>query len=119
MKNGGVGRESLADDDNDFALAMYGQLREAARNLFFSPFSIRTALAMAQAGARGETAAQIERALHSSSSGEETLHLRLAAIIRRLNAAGRRYKVVTASSLWGQEGAPLQSGFLGGNDQTL
>ena len=32
MKNGAVGRESLADDDNDFALAMYGQLRAATDN---------------------------------------------------------------------------------------
>jgi hypothetical protein len=39
------GQDSFAEDSNDFALAMYGQLRQDPGNLFFSPFSIRTALA--------------------------------------------------------------------------
>src|SRR5947209_11346026 len=52
-----IGPESFADENNDFALTMYGQLRQRPGNLFFSPFSIRTGLGMTQAGARGETAA--------------------------------------------------------------
>jgi hypothetical protein len=35
---------SFARGNNDFALALYGQLRQRPGNLFFSPFSIRTAL---------------------------------------------------------------------------
>jgi serpin B len=105
--------ESFADDNNDFALAMYGQLREQQGNVFSSPFSIRTALGMAQAGAKGETAAQIGQALRSSASDEETLHVALAAIIQRLNAAGDgNYEMAVANSLWGQEGGSLQSEFL-------
>ena len=41
---------------------MYGQLRTQPGNLFISPFSIRVALAMAMAGARGETLAQLAEA---------------------------------------------------------
>jgi hypothetical protein len=37
---------SLAEANNDFALAMYNALRAAHENLLFSPFSIRAALAM-------------------------------------------------------------------------
>lgn len=49
------GSRSFAEDHNDFALALYGQLLQRPGNLFFSPFSIRTALGMTYAGARGET----------------------------------------------------------------
>ena len=108
------GPQSFADDNNDFALAMYGQLRQRPGNLFFSPFSIRTALGMAQAGAREETAAQMREALCiSSSSSDEKLHVAFAEIVRRPNAAGGgEYEMAVANSLWGQDGAPLQPGFL-------
>jgi hypothetical protein len=45
----------LVDGHHDFALALYEQLVEGSRNLFFSPLSIRTALGMARVGAKGET----------------------------------------------------------------
>ena len=106
------GPESFAEDNNGFALAMYGQLRQRPGNLFFSPFSIRTALSMTQAGARDETAAEKSQALRFSSS-DETLHLSFAEIIRRLNAAGAgKVEMSVANSLWGQEGAPLEPRFL-------
>ena len=106
------GPEPFAEDNNDFALAMYGQLRQRPGNLFFSPFSIRAALGMTQAGARGETAAQMREALRISSS-DETLHVAFAEIIQQLNAAGGgTYEMAVANSLWCQEGTPLQAGFL-------
>jgi serpin (serine protease inhibitor) len=61
---------SFAADHNDFALALYGQLRQRPGNLFFSPFSIRTTLAMTYTGARGVTAAQMGKAVRFSSSDE-------------------------------------------------
>ena len=103
---------SLAEDNSDFALAMYRQLREQPGNLFFSPFSIRTALGMTLAGARGETAAQMRETLRISSS-DEALHAACAEIIGQLNAAvGDQYEMAVANSLWGQDGATLQPDFL-------
>src|SRR5262249_26444807 len=103
---------SLAEDNNDFALALYGRLRQRSDNLVFSPFSIRTALGMTYAGARAETAVQMREALCCSSS-DERLHAGFADIIQRLNAAGGgKYAFVVAHSLWGQEGPPLQPEFL-------
>jgi serine protease inhibitor len=47
----------LATENNNFALAVYASLCEQPGNVFFSPFSIRLAFAMAaHAGARGATA---------------------------------------------------------------
>lgn len=99
-------------DHNECALALYGQLLKRHRNFFFSPLSIRTALGMTYAGARGETAAQMRRALRFASSND-TLHVEFAELIRRLNATGDgRYELAVANSLWGQDGAPLLPGFL-------
>ncbi len=106
------GPDSFAEDNNDFALAMYGQLRRRPGNLFFSPFSIRTALGMTLAGAGGNTAAQMREALRASSS-DEALHVAFAEMIQRLNATGGgTYEMAVANSLWVQGGAPLQPGFL-------
>ena len=96
---------SVAADNNDFALALYGHLLQRSGNLFFSPFSIRTALGMAYAGARGDTAVQMSGALRFASS-DDTLHVAFAEMIQRLNAAGDgKYEMAVANSLWGQDGA--------------
>jgi serpin B len=106
------GLRSFAADHNDFALALYGQLLRRPGNLFFSPFSIRAALGMTYAGARGETASQMSGALRFAGSNEH-VHAAFAEVIDRLNsAAGSRQEMRVASSLWGQDGAPLQPGFL-------
>ena len=48
--------QTLANDNSAFAFKLYGELSKKEGNLFFSPYSISSALAMTQAGARGETA---------------------------------------------------------------
>lgn len=102
----------FAADNNDFALALYGRLRPRPGNLFFSPFSLRTALAMTEAGARGETAAQMREALRISSADAST-HAGFAEFAQRLFATGgREYELAVANSLWGQEGAPVQAEYL-------
>jgi serpin B len=91
---------------------MYRALDQRSGNVLFSPFSIRTALAMAQVGARGETAAQMSEVLRTSSL-DESADVVLAAMIQRPNAAsGRKCEISVANSLWCQDGAPLQAAFL-------
>jgi serine protease inhibitor len=79
----------------------------------FSPFSIRAALGMTYAGARGETAAQLRDVLHFPP-GDEALHNAFRDIILQLAVGGAgKYEMEMANSLWGQEGAPLQTAYLG------
>jgi serpin B len=67
---------------------------------------------MTLAGARGETAAQMREALCISPL-DEMQHVAFADIVERLNAAGDGDStMMVTNSLWGQEGAPLQPGFL-------
>jgi serpin B len=105
------GPMSFAEGNNRFALALYERLRQRPGNLFFSPFSIRTALGMTLAGARGETAAQMAATLCGPRE-DEGLHVDVAEAVRRLEAGGRGYALSIANSLWGQTGAVLQAGFL-------
>ena len=62
---------AAVEGDNAFAVALYGQLRNRSGNLFFSPESISTALAMAYAGARGDTASQMAKTLHFTLPPEQ------------------------------------------------
>ncbi|OPY85129.1 MAG: Serpin (serine protease inhibitor) [Syntrophus sp. PtaU1.Bin208] len=55
--------ETLVEGNSAFALKLYGQLRSTEGNLFFSPFSISSALGMTYAGARQNTAKEMGEAL--------------------------------------------------------
>jgi serine protease inhibitor len=69
---------AVVKGDTEFALSLYGQLRKEEGNLFFSPFSISTALAMTYAGARGETADEMAKALDFTLD-QDHLHPAFAA----------------------------------------
>ncbi|MBD3420098.1 MAG: serpin family protein [Chitinivibrionales bacterium] len=60
-----------AQSINAFATDMYTRLSSGDGNLFFSPYSITAALGMTDAGARGETQAQIRRALSVTLAGDD------------------------------------------------
>jgi len=103
---------SFTEGSNEFAVALYGHLRQLPGNVFLSPFSVRAALGMAHAGAKGDTAAQMSEALRLSLP-DDVRHAALAEITLRLNAAGGgAYEMEVANSLWGQDGAPLEPRFL-------
>jgi serpin B len=104
----------LARNNNAFALHLYSQLDDRAGNLFFSPYSISTALAMTYTGARGETAEQMAKTLHLGADGEK-LHAAFAELIAQQNAAGKKrgYQLAVANALWGQQGFAFQPDFLG------
>lgn len=80
---------SLPDGLNRFGLEYYGLLaaRSPGENVVFSPLSIGIAFGMADAGARGETAAQIEEVFHLPGSGDE-LHAAFNALDQALGEVG-------------------------------
>jgi len=112
-----VGSASAADQaevtkgNNAFALDLYGRLREQKGNLFFSPESISTAFAMADAGARGETAAEMARVFHFTLPPER-LHPAMGALLAGMNATHPGYELSVADALWAQQDAPFLSGYL-------
>jgi serpin B len=77
----------MRDGDLAFAARLYGRLERQPGNLFFSPASIRLALAMAYAGARGETAREMQRVLELPPG--EAVHEAFAAELRSWEALAR------------------------------
>jgi serine protease inhibitor len=62
-----------ADAVNAFALDVFAQMQREHGNLFFSPLSVATSLAMTYAGAAGQTAAEMEKVLHSARRRGSTI----------------------------------------------
>jgi serpin B len=100
-------RAAAVKGNTEFACDLYAKLRGQDGNLFFSPYSISTALAMTRAGARGETADQMDKTLHFTLKGDK-LHAAFGELIKEANGdpkdAKRGYQLSTANALWGQKG---------------
>ena len=104
-------RAEAARGNNAFAIELYGQLRNQTGNLFFSPESISTALAMTYAGARADTAAEMAKALHFTMPAAH-LHPAMGALLRGRNAAHDGYHLKEADALWIQTGYSLLPEFI-------
>jgi serpin B len=103
---------TLVQGNNAFALDLFARLRNQEGNLFYSPYSISTALAMTSAGARGATAEQMAQVLHFSLDARR-LHPAFAELIRAINGHGlpRDYQLNVAQSLWGDASLAVQPDF--------
>jgi len=104
---------AVVSGNNQFAFDLYAKLAEQEQgNLFFSPYSVSTALAMTYAGARGNTEAQMAAALHFSLP-QDDLHAAFGDVIGDLNGSQREgYQLNTANRLWGQQGYGFLPEFL-------
>lgn len=106
--------QPLAEGNNQFAVQLYQQLsKNSEQNLFFSPYSIFTAFAMTYAGARGETARQMENVLCFPQT-EEALHQLVALLKASLekNAVSGKFALNVANALWPAETLSLLPAFL-------
>src|SRR5277367_4012443 len=65
---------AVAQGSTAFALDLYSRLRDQPGNLFFSPYSVDTALAMVYAGAHGQTAAEMAQTLRLPALPPDRLH---------------------------------------------
>src|ERR1700693_3977688 len=86
--NPGTGQEAVVKGNNEFALDLYARLRTREGNLFFSPESISTALAMTYAGARGQTAEEMAKTLHFTLDRDQ-LPAAYGALVKELNHEGQ------------------------------
>jgi len=114
---------AVAAGNNAFAAAAYALLAAQEQgNLVYSPHSIRLALAMTYAGARGETAAQMAEVLRFDLA-DEALHAAFNALDQELASRNRveptrddgierKVRLSIANSLWGQQGFTFVPEFL-------
>lgn len=113
--NGRVANKDMATlvrENTKFTLDLYKQLASetTTENIFFSPYSISTALAMTSAGARGETATQMNRVL-SFTLPPTTFHPAFAQLTHQLtNVQG--FQLSIANRLWAQNNFSLLPPFV-------
>ena len=114
----------LASRNSVFALEMYKSLAAEDGNLFFSPYSISLALAMAYAGARGETERQMadtlrfllpQDRLHPAFNNLDLQNLDLQLASRQGGTQGRDeagFRLNIVNAFWGQRGYEFLEAFL-------
>ena len=100
------GIEKVITANNQFAVAMYqqinGQPDQADKNVFFSPYSLSTAMAMLYAAAEGETKEQIQKTFYYPSM--DVLNPNSAALYNQFNKPNPDYKLATVNDLWMEQG---------------
>jgi len=111
--------QALVRGNNAFAFDLYHSMSGEQSNMVFSPYSISLALAMAYAGARGETESQMAQVLHFDLS-QEQLHPafnKLSLELDEINeSAGteenQEAQLEVANSLWAQDSYPFRQEYL-------
>ncbi|HKS35847.1 MAG TPA: serpin family protein, partial [Verrucomicrobiae bacterium] len=105
--------QSVIEGNTAFALDLYGQLKTRPGNVFFSPYSISTCLAVTCAGARGDTEKQMSRVLHLDKE-QRKVHASFSELQRQLSEAGNQkgIELSIANSLWAQKDHPFLPAFL-------
>ncbi|MGH9590902.1 MAG: serpin family protein [Terracidiphilus sp.] len=95
-------RTAAVNGSNAFAADLFQQLLTHPGNLFFSPESISVAFAMAYAGARGQTAAEMAKAFHFTLP-QPRLQPAMGALLAEMNAPHKNCELHVANALWAQK----------------
>ena len=107
-----TGKE-VVEASNQFALDLYSALaaENPDGNLFFSPWSISSALAITYEGARGTTADEIRSVFHFPAD-DFTRWNGYKEITEGLNDGNSGFTLETANALWAEETYPLLPSYL-------
>lgn len=102
--------------NNSFAVDYYNKLdsgkNQSGKNLFFSPFSISTALAMTYEGADGLTAEEMRNVFYFSENDNER-RAAFANVYNNLNKSASKgnYKINIANALWNEQTYKFKESF--------
>lgn len=103
---------SVVNANNRFAFDLYSKYKSNAGNIFFSPYSISTALAMTYEGARGKTAEEIQTVFHFPQDND-TRRSAFAEIYNEINRKDKKYNLTTANALWAQKDYQFLNDYFG------
>ena len=97
------GPQGINESNNMFAFKLFDNVKSGAdKNIFYSPFSISTALAMTYAGARNETALQISQTMNFRPGN--TFHSDYKYLLNLMNGGtDGKIKLNIANGLWAQK----------------
>ncbi|KYK25776.1 MAG: hypothetical protein AYK23_03740 [Candidatus Proteinoplasmatales archaeon SG8-5] len=96
----------LVESSNEFSFEMYRELIDGDENVFFSPYSITTALGMAYEGARGQTAEEMAAVLGLPTDNQTRWDL-MYSYQGYFNLDSGSYDLSTANAYWLRQGADM------------
>ncbi len=104
---------SFVDSNNLFAFDLYNKYKDkySNENIFFSPYSIESALTMTYEWANWSTADEMRHVLHLSDNYNE-LRTSFNEIYNEINDETNEYKLNTANALWLEDTYELRSDYL-------
>ena len=93
-----------AANNNQFCFELFNYINPGDDNLFLSPFSVSTALAMTYEGARGKTQDEMSKILHFPSDRQAN-NKNFQDIISRVQSSkdAKDYTFNIANSIWAQK----------------
>ena len=96
------GINAVVTANNEFAIEFYNNITaEDDGNVFFSPWSLESALSMTYEGAKGQTATELQAVLRVPVD-PEIRKPAFAAIMNNLNPQDAGYMLSTANALWAE-----------------
>lgn len=108
------GVKQVVNANNQFAIDLYQQIskqpEQAENNVFFSPYSLSTAMAMLYAAAEGETKQQIQKTFHYPMPA--ILNPNSAALYNQFNKPNPNYDLSTVNDLWMRQGLSPNQAYL-------
>jgi serpin B len=106
------GVQNLVEGNNQLAFDLYQKLLEEEQgNVFFSPWSIESALGMTYEGAKGQTAEEMEKVLHLPADDIER-QSSFARLYNEINQPNPDFLLHTANALWLQKDYPFQQEYM-------
>ena len=97
--------------NGQFAFNVYSSLALEKGNIFFSPYSLTSALEMTYEGASGTTAQEMRAVLHLDANDRDRRSYD-SAYIKQLGTPDKFYELSVANALWVQQGYPFKPDFL-------
>ena len=106
---------SVVDGNRQFAFDLYDQLNDGSdSNIFFSPYSISTAIGMLQLGAQGETESEISEVFHVLEN-EEDWHTGQGILTQEMSLIDNcDYQLNTANRAYVQSGFGFEQSYIDG-----
>lgn len=92
-------RAAVINGNTSFAIDLYRRQASRRGNIFFSPSSISTAMAMAGIGARAETAAEIEKTMRWPFGGKRLAEA-WSSVLDDVNRGAGTNELLTANAMW-------------------
>jgi len=100
------GVQEVVNANNQFAFELYSEINKAKdSNIFYSPYSISSAIAMTYEGAKGQTADEMKSVFHFPESN--ILRPNFAEIYNDINKRTKAYELRTGNALWVQHDYPF------------